>query len=113
MARYAIVEDGVVTNIVEGTAKEAKKWGWIAGDDAHMGGTYDGSTFTDPDGPEITEEELTDDTARAARNQLLSDTDWWAVKDRTMTQAQKDYRTALRDLPAHADWPNMDWPVKP
>ena len=108
MARYAIVEDGIVTNVVEGTTEEAKKWGWIAGDDAHMGSTYDGSTFTDPAAPTLTEDE-----AREIRDQKLAETDWWAVKDRTMTQAQKDYRTALRDLPDDADWPNMDWPTKP
>lgn len=112
MARYAIVEDGVVTNVVEGTAKEAKKWGWIAGDDAIMGGTYDGSTFTAP-AENDDEEEFTDDTARKMRDKLLSDTDWWAVSDRTMTSEQTTYRQALRDLPDHDDWPTMDWPAKP
>ncbi len=36
---------------------------------------------------------------RAARDNALADSDWRAVKDRTMSQAWKDYRTALRDLP--------------
>ena len=108
MARYAIVEDGVVTNIVEGTAKEAKKWGWIAGDDAHMGSTYDGSTFTDPAEPTLTEDE-----ARTIRDKKLAETDWWAVSDRTMTSAETTYRQALRDLPDHDDWPTMDWPTNP
>jgi hypothetical protein len=35
---------------------------------------------------------------RFERNRLLAETDWWAVKDRTMSQAQKDYRQALRDI---------------
>ena len=108
MARYAIVEDGVVTNVVEGTAKEAKKYGWIAGNDAEIGGTYDGSEFTKPSVPELTEDE-----AKTIRNNLLSDTDWWAVSDRTMTSEETAYRQALRDLPDHADWPNIDWPTKP
>jgi len=44
---------------------------------------------------------------RQQRNQLLSQTDWMAVADRTMTQAQIDYRQALRDLPETAN-PQLD-----
>jgi DNA polymerase III alpha subunit len=44
---------------------------------------------------------------REKRNQLLAQSDWMAVSDRTMTQAQIDYRQALRDLPATAD-PQLD-----
>ena len=36
---------------------------------------------------------------RRARDYALTKTDWRAVKDRTMSQAWKDYRQALRDLP--------------
>ena len=36
---------------------------------------------------------------RSKRDQELKATDWRAVKDRTMSQAWKDYRQALRDLP--------------
>ena len=53
---------------------------------------------------------------RATRNQLLVETDWWAVSDRTMTSEQTAYRAALRDLPTHSDWPHLeadDWPTKP
>jgi len=44
---------------------------------------------------------------REQRNQLLAKTDWMAVSDRVMTQAQIDYRQALRDLPETAD-PQLD-----
>ena len=44
---------------------------------------------------------------RQQRNQLLAQSDWMAVSDRTMTQAQIDYRQALRDLPETAD-PQLD-----
>jgi len=44
---------------------------------------------------------------REQRNQLLAQSDWMAVSDRTMTQAQIDYRQALRDLPQTAD-PQLD-----
>jgi len=44
---------------------------------------------------------------RQQRNQLLAQSDWMAVADRTMTQAQIDYRQSLRDLPETAD-PQLD-----
>ena len=53
---------------------------------------------------------------RLRRNSLLQETDWWAISDRTMTSAQTTYRQALRDLPTHSNWPNLedaDWPTKP
>lgn len=51
---------------------------------------------------------------RAERDYLLSETDWWAVSDRTMTAEQTAYRQALRDLPANtADPLNPVWPTKP
>jgi len=53
---------------------------------------------------------------RMFRNNCLENTDWLAVKDRTMAQTWKDYRQALRDLPAN--YPDaMDavdnWPEPP
>jgi hypothetical protein len=53
---------------------------------------------------------------RNFRNQLLQETDWWAVADRTMTSEQTAYRAALRNLPTHSNWPHLedsDWPNKP
>jgi len=58
---------------------------------------------------------------RDARNILLAETDWWGASDRQMTQKQKDYRQALRDLPSTAnpsldnngDLINVTWPTKP
>lgn len=58
---------------------------------------------------------------RVERDKRLSDTDWWAMSDRTMTTDQTTYRQALRDLPASAT-PSLDsngnltgvtWPTKP
>ena len=58
---------------------------------------------------------------RIKRNQLLAETDWWAVQDRVMTNDQQVYRQQLRDLPATAS-PALDkngqltgvtWPEKP
>ena len=51
-----------------------------------------------------------DAEARIVRDGKLTETDWWAMADRTMTAEQTAYRQALRDLPASADWnPTMSW----
>ena len=51
---------------------------------------------------------------RQERDRLLSETDWWASSDLTMTQAQIDYRQALRDVPQQEGWPtDITWPTKP
>ena len=48
---------------------------------------------------------------RLERNKRLLDTDWWAVSDRTITDAETTYRQALRDLPANTHDPaNPSWP---
>ena len=36
---------------------------------------------------------------RSLRDAELAATDWWGVKDLVMSQAKKDYRIFLRDLP--------------
>ena len=58
---------------------------------------------------------------REERDRRISETDWWAGQDLTITQAQKDYRQALRDLPSSAspsldeqgNLTNVTWPTKP
>ena len=51
---------------------------------------------------------------RTKRNRLLAETDWQASTDLSITQEQKDYRQALRDLPANtADPTNITWPTEP
>ena len=59
---------------------------------------------------------------RVERDQLITITDWWVLPDRTPSQAQLDYRQALRDLPANSPNVALDengnltgvtWPVKP
>ena len=53
---------------------------------------------------------------RRTRDNLLSETDWWASSDLTMTAEQTAYRQALRDITSHASWPHLeaaDWPTKP
>ena len=55
-------------------------------------------------------------TVRKERDNLLKQTDWRAVKDRTMTQPWKDYRQALRALPQDYEEANDavdNWPEAP
>ena len=51
---------------------------------------------------------------RVERDRKLADTDWWAMSDRTMTDAQTTYRQALRDVPAnYTSLDDVVWPTKP
>tara|TARA_R100000231_G_scaffold77335_1_gene59891 strand:+ start:2510 stop:3010 length:501 start_codon:yes stop_codon:yes gene_type:complete len=53
---------------------------------------------------------------RATRNAKLAETDFYALSDVTMSSEMTTYRQALRDLPTHKNWPNLedsDWPTKP
>jgi len=52
---------------------------------------------------------------RTKRDGLLGDTDYFALTDVTMDADMTIYRQALRDITAHANFPNLieaDWPVK-
>jgi len=52
------------------------------------------------------------DRNRRNRDLFLAETDWWATSDRTMTDEQRNYRQALRDITSHANWPHLnddDW----
>jgi hypothetical protein len=59
---------------------------------------------------------------RKVRNLKLKQSDWWVLPDRTPTQAQLDYRQALRDLPTNSpnaaidengQLINVTWPTEP
>ena len=54
---------------------------------------------------------------RAKRNQLLAETDFYALSDVTMSSDMETYRQELRDLPEGKDTvekcDNVTWPTKP
>lgn len=59
-------------------------------------------------------------TNRNKRNRLLNDSDWVITKaleaGGSVPADWATYRTALRDLPEHANWPDLDdgdWPTAP
>lgn len=74
-----------------------------------IGGFMINRAYTIYNGKEIVEQGFTDvdwDYVRQMRDAELSNTDWWAVKDLTMSQAKKDYRIFLRDLPQNYETAN-------
>ena len=57
---------------------------------------------------------LTPKEVRQGRDELIAETDTWALSDRTMTAEQTAYRQALRDITGQAGFPdNITWPTKP
>ena len=67
--------------------------------------------------PSRTEDEVAEDDLlllRRKRDQLISDTDWWVLPDRTPTQAQLNYRQALRDITnTYSTLGAVVWPDQP
>ena len=60
--------------------------------------------------------DVTWEQVRRLRDERLQDTDWRAMKDRVLSTAWKEYRSALRDLPQEHDNANDaadNWPVIP
>lgn len=87
--------DGVLVDLSteEITAKEAQDKAWADGANARLAEEH-----------------------RITRNNKLSDTDFYALSDVTMSSEMQTYRQALRDITSHSNWPNLsdnDWPTKP
>lgn len=65
----------------------------------------------------ISDEQIAEDNLRLLRkqrDQKIAETDWWANSDLTMTQAQIDYRQALRDITeTYNSYLDVVWPTKP
>ena len=76
-----------------------------------------GWTVSDKTTDEIAAHDAVEATEnREARTKLLTETDFYALSDVTMSSDMTTYRQALRDLPSHSNWPNLednDWPTKP
>ena len=54
------------------------------------------------------------DRVRKERNELLAETDFYALSDVTMSDAMATYRQLLRDLPASVEnSEDVVWPEKP
>ena len=80
----------------------------------NIGETWNGSSYDIP----VEEDTRTDEQKwldiRFTRNQLLSETDFYALSDSTLTDAMKNYRQQLRDLPtSQSDPDDIVFPTKP
>ena len=92
MARTKMV-DGVVMDFTpeEETQRDAEEQAWADGAAAR---------------------EMT--AIRNHRDRLLTETDWMALGDVTMSDAWKTYRQLLRDIPAsNTTYADVTWPTKP
>ena len=109
----ALILNGTVVDVSASEFEVHSSLSWAdCSDDVQPGWTYDGSTFTTNVIPLTAEEKLR--ILRVERNNLLAETDWWASSDLTMTQAQTDYRQALRDITDSAtSLDDVTWPEKP
>jgi hypothetical protein len=51
---------------------------------------------------------------RAKRDELITETDWWVLPDRTPTDEQLAYRQTLRDITnTYTSLDDVVWPEKP
>lgn len=99
MANYAIVTDGVVTDVIVSDTQLDTSW-VLCTEGVSVGWEYDGTNFSAPH--------------RKHRNDLLKETDFYALSDVTMSSEMTTYRQALRDLPAQEGFPDtITWPTKP
>ena len=81
----------------------------VMGDDAF---DSNGNLVTYDEATVIAEAKLMD--LRAERDGKLVNTDWWASSDLTMTEAQTDYRQALRDITdTYTSLDDVVWPEEP
>jgi len=74
------------------------------------------TTYAGPDIIDQGKHDVTWKQVREMRDYYLKESDWRAMNDRTISQAWKDYRQGLRDLPQDNATPNDaadNFPVMP
>ena len=85
------------------TAAQTMDWG----SGSVVGGKWQRFTVRDKTDAELMRE------VRGTRDDLLKETDWYALSDVTMSSDMTNYRKALRDLPANVDLSDITYPTKP
>ncbi len=109
------------TSVRDGVEQDANN-NWVekyVAKDMFADTTVDGKTTTKAEHEAAYQATLDANIAaghRSTRDSKLAETDWTAMSDVTMADNMKTYRQALRDLPTHSNWPNLedaDWPTKP
>jgi hypothetical protein len=64
------------------------------------------TTYHSKDVVKVETRDVSWEEIRKLRDKKLAKTDWWAVKDLSMSQAKKDFRQFLRDLPQNYESAN-------
>jgi len=85
------------------TAAQTMNWG----SGSVVGGKWQRFTVRDKTDAELMIE------VRGKRDELLKETDFYALSDVTMSSDMTTYREALRDLPSNVDLTNIVYPTKP
>ena len=79
-----------------------------------IGDTWNGSSYDKPVIIDTRTDEQKWNSIREERNTLLSQTDFYALSDVTMTTEMSNYRQQLRDLPSSTSNPDdVVFPTKP
>ena len=79
-----------------------------------IGSTWNGSSYDAPVIPDTRTDEEKWFDIRIKRNELLEETDFYALTDVTMTLEMTTYRQALRDITdTYSDPDSVIWPTKP
>lgn len=104
-----IIENDIVINTIEVDSLDFMP-NLVEAADGGIGWSYSDGVFTAP----VISDEVKADAARERRNSLLSNTDWRASTDLTMSTEWATYRQALRDITTQEGFPNsVVWPTEP
>jgi len=111
----ALILDGKVVDVSDVEFEVASELTWISNcpDDCVVGWEYDGTSFTNPNALSAEDHLL---QLRGMRDSKLAETDWWGTSDNTMTEQQRAYRQALRDITntySSMEDDGFTWPTKP
>jgi len=121
LASPAATTSAYQTSVRDGVEKDSKG-NWVekyVAKDMFADTTVDGKTTTKAEHEKAYQATLDANTAsghRSTRDSKLAETDFYALSDVTMSSEMTTYRQALRDLPTHKNWPNLedaDWPTAP
>ena len=111
----ALIQNGKVIQTSETEFDVHSSYTWVdATSDTEVGGTYVDGVFGPAD-TSTSAERLAFQWAyiRSERNKRLSETDYLALSDQTLSSGMSTYRQALRDLTTQSDPYNITWPTKP
>lgn len=115
MIKWAVIENNEITNIFEGSNPPPGSV-QIPAEMNPFELSWDGENLISS--PIVLTEEQIAAGVRFLRDDKLKSSDWTQLPDVPLAtkEAWATYRQTLRDLPTHANWPNLadeDWPIQP